>query len=562
MTDRELPIASVIGVLFFIGISIVYFFLASPAHTLPVVNQILSVESKLWALQETDIVPIDTSLSQKTIDLKDFGFVAAPKELFFENSSSFIALSRPHASLVQGFLFKSPALSGLQRCNVDTLSCSRLDMRPSINIGSAYHVAVLPNENLVVANVGQHELHLLSHSGQFIKKVNGFRYPNVVEYFNNELWVVDTNNHRFVSIESAETDFGAVKKEVVLGSIDGLDLIKNYPIGLEFDGEYWYALIANGFLSNADLYRIDKKWGAAKKINLPEEVDVSSFLVDEDKTYWLAGFDGRLWKKYDSFSEWQLVESDSLKLSQEALIEKIEGIKLRDWLVAGLGVLLAMITLLFGLKKSKPVAKDKALFNLQSGYKESEKILPFPPFKDDNVRWLSRNERWLKMILYANLFMKVSAVLIVVAAATSFWLLEDIKPGNGQFLLSVYALLISFYIATYWLVSRAMNTRIGIQGELLLIARNKKIIAKAKPDEIVYCEYMLYIPKAVAGMGSAVMRFYKEESERKGLQPFLQRGEKVSEVGMYWFLLRKLYPPACVVLGIVFVGILVIVWLR
>jgi hypothetical protein len=235
--------------------------------------------------------------------------------------------------------------SGLYRCNLGSVSCERFGPA-GIDFKAAHNVLIdWRNDDVYITDTTRHLLRKYSADGEVLAEpASGFKFPNHLLMFNEQLYVANTNFHQIRQVASGNASFGET-----LGTFDvqppaAISTGQIWPSHLARVGDQWWINNMRTNMNEGGIYVFDNDWRFDRTVDLPTDADPIALLSfgDEvlisdwanDKIYRVSQ-EGELLTDFASDGLEQVLTESRAKRGQYT-IYSYSGIGLFLFVIAGL----------------------------------------------------------------------------------------------------------------------------------------------------------------------------------------------------------------------------------
>lgn len=250
---------------------------------------------------------------------------------------------------------------GLHRCSLGTQQCEPFGAEP-IDFNAVHRTFIdWDTDDVFISDSSRHLVRKFSADGaELAAPASGFKFPNQLLIDEGELLVADTNHHRIRRVAPDSERFGEE-----LGTIDVVPAVASenshiWPGYFSRVGDEWWINNLRGSMDYGGVYVFDANWDFVKPIVLPDNADPLSLVVlgkdvlisdyFGDRVHRLDLEGNRLGDFASSGLESVLAESTPLR----------QRYQVYSWSVAGLGLVLMVLTVLLGTnwrqKRPEPAA--------------------------------------------------------------------------------------------------------------------------------------------------------------------------------------------------------------
>lgn len=173
--------------------------------------------------------------------------------------------------------------SGLFRCDLDNLSCSRFGS-PGIDFKAATSLFIdWETDHVYISDTTRHLLRKYSSEGVALTEpVAGFKFPNQLVIDNGLLYVANTNYHQVRIVDPATDAFGTEIAAIDVVPSAALAAEQTWPSHLARVGDHWWVNNMRTGMNEGGIYVFDQRWQYDRQVSLPANADPIALLAFRD----------------------------------------------------------------------------------------------------------------------------------------------------------------------------------------------------------------------------------------------------------------------------------------
>lgn len=180
--------------------------------------------------------------------------------------------------------------SGLFRCNLDTLECTRF---ARIDFKSAFGIFIdWQTDDVYFTDTSRHVLRKYSSSGiELAGPIAGFKFPNQAMMYDGQLLVANTNHHVIQALDPKDFFASGNAKSINVIPAAATDAQQRWPSHFARVGSEWWVNNMQTGMNYGGLYIFDDEWTYQRKAELPRDADPISLLAVGDEV-WVSDWYG------------------------------------------------------------------------------------------------------------------------------------------------------------------------------------------------------------------------------------------------------------------------------
>jgi hypothetical protein len=391
-----------------------------------------------------------------------------------------------HGQRLQRFFRQSPGpgqASTIEHCRHNLRDCRRWGS-DELALDDDFALIGLPGDRYALADTGRHKVYLLDGNGEILDRFRRARFPNDLLWHDDALYLVDTNGERVRRMAVTGNRFGESTTVFRLGDHDATKR-RRMPIRLAFVDDYWWLLSTDTSMKNGELFRIDPDWQGVQKIADPLLTDVAG-LAPYRQGLVLAPFRGNHLLYFDPFDESLVpIEPPGLAVYLGELDAEVAERTRTTWLQVALLLALAGGFLMVGLRNARAV--DGADPSAMSGHAVS--------FAEDQPYWFTYDTKTVSWVRNAVRAGVVSIPLMVLVMLWFTFISLSGDPSEEQadtlrhLLIAIWAMVLilgAFMVVASRELGRWSRYRLGMEGQLVLLAVDDDTVYRIEPRELQY----------------------------------------------------------------------------
>lgn len=494
------------------------------------------------------LVWIDAAGERRAVDLSELGIAVHGDYDFFHNGDllvysretqpGFIENLARFARLQKTETQRPQGEDGFYRCELDVGSCERFGTDlPSLS-GAFRLVIDRPAEIIYLADTRAFKLYKLSASGEVLADSGDseFAFPNQLVLERGELWVADTNNHRLARINTDSNQFAQVLEEIPV------------HLGGEYRWPHQFTSAADGFwvnvgdngLANGRLIQISRQGEKLNEISLDTLNDLFSLTLWRDQLL-AANFSPPQLQSYSMDGRPQSLELNAPSLDwaqRRAVHDYREYQRLsRLGLAAMVFVILAGLGAAWWLERRETVEFfQNATF---TGMADAVRG-PVLEVSGDKVFWVeNRAHKWLRWL---HLLCALAALTLAIAFGLLFIGEEAIGPEIWAFMALTGFLLAAVMGATVWIVRAAVEQRLGLIGQSLVLQQSENHKTVAPLHQVRYSNAFLEADGILIFVGNPQARMFDRSTLKKYVFPRLKNSDRLRALELLKIQWRSRHP--------------------
>jgi hypothetical protein len=408
----------------------------------------------------------------------------------------------------------------LMRCNESSATCSTFNASlPMFN--RTFGLAIAADDTVYIADTSEHRLLKITTSGpSLLEAKSGFNFPNQLLFVGEDLWLVNTNQHELVRIDTSDDHFG--RKLETINLLDkGVPRSFDWPFSVtRVEGGWWVLGKRSGARGGAIL-RFDTDWNFRDMLALPDKTD-PAFLYKFGTHILVSDMEHRRVLRFDNAGtaltdlDWPALK----KILQQSREQATHYRRLsRLCLAAFIGVLLGGASLVW------LQARD-----LRPAFPGSRQV----SLDDVDIHWIDIEpgiKRQFRIVLA--LFVPIIGAFAYIALATPQR--DPVKLAS----LSVWPAIMMVSVFLIW--NRLIKQRIGIKGDTLILV-SAKGYAAGSAKQILYTPQHLLIDDIAVSLGQRNKSLFPHEALIHHVFPLLKLARSISIGAMQMQLIRTASP--------------------
>ena len=187
--------------------------------------------------------------------------------------------------------------SGLFRCNLDTLACSRFGTS-GIDFKAAYSVHIDPSDKVYFSDTTRHVLRKFASDGiELAGPAGTFRFPNQLLMHEDRLLVADTNHHVIKMLEPGSGEFARELSRIDVVPAEATRARQTWPSHFARVGDQWWVNNMRTGMNEGGLYVFDHEWNFQHRIDLPLNADPIALLAVGDEV-WVSDWNNDVVRRF------------------------------------------------------------------------------------------------------------------------------------------------------------------------------------------------------------------------------------------------------------------------
>ena len=437
------------------------------------------------------------------------------------------------------------AASGLFRCSLETLDCTRFGPR-GIDFKAAFGVYIDWNtDDVYVADTTRHLVRKFSPAGEELAEpAGGFQFPNQVHLFDGQLLVADTNNHAIRGIDPQDRSFGTSLHSNDVVPAAARSAARRWPSHFARVGEEWWVNVMQTSMDQGGIYVFDDSWKYLRSVALPERADPISILPAGDEV-WVSDWNNDRVMRFTVAGE-RLPDLASQGLETILAESKVE--RQRYTLISYGGIALVVLVLLALMVRALAVGMNKDPRDTVINSATDE------PVRGDEGLHLEPDAGALRRM---SLLIGAMAVLVCVSIGMALLLVamhDKLELATG--LAGPIAGLLAIVAMMAWANRANRGTSIRLDGATLTLRDHTGRESRSPVGEVRYDASSIATRDAVVYLGRPTARLYDADDIEGKLLPRLQHAQRVSPLKMMQIHVQLRHPQ-----GVVAVLVLLLVLL-
>jgi hypothetical protein len=236
--------------------------------------------------------------------------------------------------------------SGLFRCDLEAETCKRFGQGIDFKAAHGIYIDWQTND-VYISDTTRHVLRKYSEDGSSAAgPASGFRFPNQLMLHDDQLLVIDTNNHVVRGVDPGNGSFG--------NETDRMDVVpreartdgRRWPSHFARVNDTWWLNIMRTDMNEGEIYIFDDDWQFVRALGLPREADPIALITVGDEV-WISDWNNDSVRRYTVAGEplsdlesagLEQITADSREKRLGYRMTSYAGIALFLLVLAGLGV--------------------------------------------------------------------------------------------------------------------------------------------------------------------------------------------------------------------------------
>jgi len=396
---------------------------------------------------------------------------------FLENIAIFFRLSNKKSTTDHNE-------NGLSFCNLNSESCRTFGSE-DYDFNRGYFSTIDQNEgSVLVSDASRHSIMKFSATGQLLASNDRhFKFPNEMTIFENQLYLVDTNNKAIKLLELETANFGELITSFATSNPDGVENGHTYPYYIIRAGAYWWVVLLDGNMDKGGVYLYDDNWQYVKSLNLTLN-HVPSSMLNVGNEVLISDAEGISVGRYNLSGQF-LGPLEHAELNR-VLLKNTEQrnfyrLSVRFYAI-GVMILLFLATVLaytIQLRKAK-LDVDKNQLSTPATTIDITRV-------DDDIVWIPK-KGMLNTLKKSRQFQHMSFLLLtLVFAITWFYINTYVQSEISEYAVSKLLLAAAMLLCFVLLMSEASRVRLGVlENRLILHDQVSNLTYAASNDTVMY----------------------------------------------------------------------------
>ena len=174
--------------------------------------------------------------------------------------------------------------TGLYRCDLTSATCDRFGST-GIDFKAAHNIYIdWRNDDVYISDTTRHLLRKYSAEGEVLGgPAGGFKFPNHILMYDEELYVANTNFHQVRKVATATASFGEELDSFDVRPPAALSAKQVWPSHIARVGEEWWVNNMRADMNEGGIYVFDSNWRFDRTVALPGNADPIALLPFNDE---------------------------------------------------------------------------------------------------------------------------------------------------------------------------------------------------------------------------------------------------------------------------------------
>lgn len=421
--------------------------------------------------------------------------------------------------------------SGLFRCELDTKSCTRFG-QDGVDFKAAHGIFIdRRTDDVYISDTTRHLLRKHSSDGTALSgSVGGFKFPNQLLIFDENLYVADTNHHEVRVIDPLTESFGEELGRKNVTPEAAIAARQTWPSHFIRVGNGWWVNNMRTGMNQGGIYLFDDNWRFTRTLDLPDDADPIALLAVRDEV-WISDWYNDKVRRFSRTGE-PLSDLDSSGLNDILSLSRVERRKFEMIGFSGIALFLFVLAGLAVRGFAVGMSKDSVVSSRRERISKTQLSEPMLYLEPDD-----KAVRGTKLAVRFFAFSLIAAAALVVYLVMFHVKLEFgaaiILPGAGMILILV---LIS------WINRSNVGTAIRVDGDVVMLRDYSGRESSCSLREVRYDDTAIATRDAVVLLGRPLASIYRRKDLKEKLFPRLVEAQKVSPLRMQQILIQQRHP--------------------
>ena len=435
----------------------------------------------------------------------------------------------------------------LVRCVKNSGECTPFTASP-LNLNAVFALEIdTETDRVFVADTSRHKVYMLSAEGRELDRIDtGLKFPNQISYFDDVLYVTNTNHHQISAYRVTGDSFSGEPEQISVTPEDAVVARQTWPAAFLFVADRLWVINATSQMDQGGIYLFDamKDYEYEYKAGLGEAADPVAMTrhgdhilvsdLSNDRLYELDR-DGEL--KGEFLPQWLYEDVMTVRAERkqyQQLTTVLTGLFIFS-LVAGFAYALYVQLSSTGKHQNLHEPDRLSLVNIN----------------DPDILWIIPDLK-TQRTLYA-LPLIIVGLLFAILALRSY--LGNIDAGIDSVTMISLAVIAIILFAG---IRNSLSKRIGILGDSLILKDHKGRYSVGSGSQIQYSDAAILIGKQFVLLGGQP-KIFPTDQMIMHVYPLLKEAEFITASKMQMLLLRNSKPflYAMIVLFAALIGALI-----
>jgi len=391
--------------------------------------------------------------------------------------------------------------------------------------------------NVFISDASRHKITKFSPSGQLLaSSEKNFKFPNEMTIFEDQLYLVDTNNKSIKRVQMSTANFGKVISVHATNNPDGIANNHTWPYYITRVGVHWWVVLLDGNMDNGGVYLYDDKWEYIKSLNLANNSKPSSMLQVGSEVL-ISDVEGISVSRYSLSGQYLgSLEHTGLNETLKHNAEQRIFYRLSSWIyLVCVLFFIFMATVFAYILRGRKAESDLSKNQLAN------------PAKIVNIAELNEKIKWIPKLGTTSTFEKSQQIqmfsllaVTLVFAMTWFYITTYVQSEISVDAVSKLLLIGAIVLCYVLLISEASRVRLGVyQNQLILHDQVSNIAYSASNETILYDHRKIAFGKLSVKTSLNPYFGYSLAAYTKHVYPILAGSHVVAPKALYLWSIKN-----------------------